>query len=250
MKTRIAGIIALTLMAQSVAAATHDPNVLTPFRADYSLMRNSLGLGISSFTLSRDTDTYSYKSAAHASGLASLFSSSTITQESRFTLVDGRPRAVSYRYADSGKPEDAELIRFDWDKGTATTEEDGRQKDRLLTPNTSDVQMIQLMLAADVSAGRAQRYYRLVDHGEITRYAAKALPDAPLTVGGKGYSTKVVQLYNAERGRTITVWLAPELHYLPVQIQQAQTDKATITLTLQKVAFETPMPAAATKSGK
>lgn len=247
MKAGIAGIMALILTASAAGAATYDPNVLTPFRADYSLMRNSLGLGISSFTLSRDAGVYSYKSVAHASGLAALFSSSTITQESRFTLMDGRPRAVSYRYDDSGKPEDAESIHFDWSNGSATTEEDGRQKDKLLTPNTSDVQMIQLMIAADVAAGRAQRSYRLLDHGEITRYTAKALPDAPLKVGGKSYSTKVVQLYNAERGRTITVWLAPELHYLPVQIQQAQSDKATITLTLQKAAFDAPAPAVATK---
>ncbi|HEX2668131.1 MAG TPA: DUF3108 domain-containing protein [Gammaproteobacteria bacterium] len=233
--------LSVTLLAMGLTAAgaaLADENVLTPFRADYSLQRNSLGLGTSSFTLSRDGDGYLYKSAAHASGLASLFSSSTITQESRFTLVDGRPRAASYRYEDSGKSQDAESIRFDWDKRSATTEENGQQKAKPLTPDTSDVQLIQLMLAADVAAGKVEDDYRLLDHGQITGYTAKPLPDAALKAAGKTYSTKVVQLNNAERGRTITVWLAPELHYLPVQIQQAQTGKATITLTLQKATFD------------
>jgi hypothetical protein len=231
------------LMAASVALADDGP--LTPFRADYALMRNSVGLGVSSFTLEREGASYVYKSSAHASGFISLFISSTITQTSKFELTAGRPRSISYSYSDTGKAADAETIQFDWDKRVATTEENAQKRDKPLTLNTCDVQLIQLMLASDLAAGKVAERYRLLDHGQITPYETHTQPDTQLKLGSKSYVTKVVELYSAERGRTITVWLAPALHYLPVQISQAQTDKATITLSLQAASFEAP--AAGTK---
>ena len=52
---------------------------------------------------------------------------------------------------------------------------------------------------------------------------------------------------NTDKGRTITVWMAPNLHFLPVQIQQVDK-KNTITLTLLHISYkDQTAPAAGTQ---
>ena len=45
--------------------------------------------------------------------------------------------------------------------------------------------------------------------------------------------------HNEKKNRTTTFWLAPKLDYLPVQMQQTEPGKATISLVLTEIKFDT-----------
>ncbi|HEY1991233.1 MAG TPA: DUF3108 domain-containing protein, partial [Gammaproteobacteria bacterium] len=144
---------------------------------------------------------------------------------------------------------DEETIQFDWTGKKAATSENNKQRSAPLSADSVDVQLVQLLVASDAAAGKLPESYQIVDHGEATTYTVKSLPDAKLRLQSGNFETKVVALSNAAKKRTITAWLAPSLHFLPVQIRQV--DRNTITLTMLHIGYNdeatAATPAAATK---
>ena len=45
--------------------------------------------------------------------------------------------------------------------------------------------------------------------------------------------------HDEKKNRTTTFWLAPKLGYLPVQMRQTEPGKATISLVLTEIKFDT-----------
>ena len=227
------------------AGAMADAGLLSPYTANYHLNRKGIGSANSTFTLTKQADGgYEYKSLLHPTGLASLVLGD-VTQTSDFQVVNGRPESTNYTYSEKGKHADEETIRFDWTKKSATSVEDDKQRKVAMTDNSVDVQLVQLLLASDMAAGKLPDGYQIVDHGESTTYLTKMLPEAKLRLQSGNFETKVVSLIDPAKHRTITAWMAPSLHYLPVQIRQVDT-KNTITLTMLHIAYsdETAVPAA------
>jgi hypothetical protein len=221
------------------AGAMADASLLSPYTANYHLDRKGIGSANSTFTLSKQADGgYQYQSVLHPTGIAALVLGD-VTQTSMFKAVNGRPQSSTYNYEEKGKHADSETIQFDWSTNKATSTENDKTRKAALSDNSVDVQLVQLLLATDAAAGKVPDSYEIVDHGEATTYSTKALPDAKLRLQSANYQTKVYALTDvtdASKKRTITVWMAPSLHFLPVQIQQVDK-KNTITLTLLHIAY-------------
>jgi len=234
----------LTVSLVMSASAMADASLLSPYSADYDLERKGIGSAKATFTLTKQADgSYEYKSVLHPTGIAALLLGD-VTQTSDFKLVNGRPQSSSYAYSEKGKHASEESIQFDWAGKSAATTEDGKQRKAALSADSVDVQLVQLLVASDLAAGKLPDSYQIVNHGEATTYTVKALPDAKLRLQAGNFQTKVVALTTADKKRTITAWMAPNLHFLPVQIRQV--DKNTITLTLLHIAYsDEGAPAAA-----
>lgn len=231
-------VLTAAVLMLGALAAHADGSELTPFHADYDLEREGIGSAHSVFTLEQGADgSYTYKSVMHATGIAAMFFSDVITETSTFTLDGGRPKAKSYSYSETGKHPSSQLVTFDWDKGYGITEEDGRSRKKKLEDGLCDVQLLQLQLAADVAADKLADSYRTLNDGEVVEYKAGKLPDAKVKAGDNTYDTRVVALHDAAKGRTITIWVSPALHYMPVQIRQEQAGKKAVTLTLEDISF-------------
>lgn len=233
-----------TLLTLCVAgAARGDDPVLVPYHADYSLALHGVSAGISRFSLVKAGDgRYTYSSSAHTTGLLGLIKPHyTVTQTSNFSLADGRPQALDYDYDQSdGSDKSTETIHFDWSQAYAQGLDDGRKHHYALSPGMSDVFLIQLVLASDAAKDKLAAQYVILDHSEASAYTLQKLPGEKVEVGGKDVDTVVLALHNAKKARTITVWLAPALHYLPVQIEQ---DKPAVSLTLNDISFDGSAPA-------
>ena len=242
---RTAGMIVAWLGLLPMTGARGDGGVLESYHADYSLARNSLTLGTARFSLEPDdTGSYLYESVSHATGLAALFASDVITQKSRFEVVGGQPRSLSYGYIQSGgRHEQSDETRFDWNKMLAHSEWDGHSRNSPLKAGVSDVFLIQLVLAVDASQGKLAKQYVLLNHGEATTYEPHMLDDQKIKVDGKVMDAKLLELRDPKKGRAISLWLAPALHYLPVQIRQSEPGKATFTLTMDDISFDAPAAA-------
>lgn len=227
------------------AGAMADSGPLSPYTANYDMERKGIGSAKGTFTLTKQADgSYEYKSVLHPTGLAALVAKD-ITQVSDFKVVNGRPQSSSYSYTWQGKPGDSESIQFDWAGKSAAMDEAGKKSKATLSADSVDVQLVQLLVATDAAAGKLPDSYQIIDKGDATVYTVKTLPDAKLRLQSGNFQTKVVTLTNPEKKRTITAWLAPNLHYLPVQVRQM--DKNTVTLTLLHISYSDEAPAAATK---
>src|SRR5690348_13754523 len=131
------------------AGAMADSGLLSPYSADYDMERKGIGSAKATFTLDKDADGgYVYKSVLHPTGIASLLLGD-VTQTSAFKLADGRPESVSYDYTEKSKHPNQESIQFDWTKKAASSTEDGKTRKAVLTDNSVDVQLVQLLLASD-----------------------------------------------------------------------------------------------------
>jgi hypothetical protein len=246
MNSRIAASLLLAGLMAAAAGAQAADSPLTPFHADFHLDRKGLGSGQLTFSLEKTADGYAYKSDLHPSGLAALVIRE-VTQVSSFRVVDGQLQAGTYDYKQTGGQTDSETIQFDWDKKVAVTDREGKpQQKKPITAGMSDIQLINLVVAADAAAGKLAPKYEYLDHSKVNTYSAKMLPDAKLTLGKTTYDTKVVQLTDTSGDGTATVWLAPVLHYLPVQIQNVDS-KSDITMTMQDITLGDGAAATGTK---
>jgi hypothetical protein len=229
-------------------AFANDPG-LPLYQASYSVAWGGVLAGRSEITLTRtDNGDYEYHSATGTAGLASLFSSKTITEDSRFELGSDGPRPERYSYVDAdGDDKEVEEIQFDWIKNSADTSERGRQHTTQLTAGVADRFLSQLSVSLDAAAGKLPAEYRILDHREIVSYATRSKPNASLkTEAGEFQELKVVELYNETSHRVLRFWLASQLHYLPVKIEQTDPHK-TLTLTLTAISFNPIVPAATSK---
>src|SRR6185312_9913932 len=183
------------------AAAMADAAQFSPYTANYDFERKGIGSGKSTFTLAKQADgSYAYKSVLHPTGIAGLVSKD-VTQTSDFKVVGGRPQSSSYSFSWDGKPDESETIKFDWAAKSAAMDQAGKKSKAKLSADSVDVQLVQLLVAADAAAGKLPDSYHVVDKGDDTTYTVKSLPDAKLRLQSGNYQTKVVTLTNAAKKR-------------------------------------------------
>lgn len=242
-------IVAAAFLAVSLPFyAQADTIGVTPYKATYqgSVSIGSLACQV---TLERNADgSYTFRSVSHAIGFAAMFAKDVITETSRFEVVDGRPRSLEYNYTRAGgKHDKSETIQFDWDKRTALTVENGQSKTTPLTPGVADRFLTQLILSLDAGSGKLQDEYKVLDHRDISRFTPPRPQDKSLSVPAGEFGTLMVERQDKGSKRVMDFWFAPQLHYLPVQIQQREPDADTYTLSLTSSSFDKASPAAASK---
>lgn len=229
--------------------AQADTTGITPYKATY---QGSVSVGslACQMGLERNADgSYTFQSVSHAIGFAAMFAKDVITETSHFEMVDGRPRPLEYSYTRAGgKHDKSETIRFDWNKRTALTVENGQSKTTPLAPGVADRFLTQLILSLDAGSGKLQDEYKVLDHRDITQFTPPKPQEKPLSVPAGRFDTLMVERQDKGSKRVMDFWFAPQLHYLPVQIQQREPDEDTYTLSLTSSSFDDAAPAAISKN--
>ena len=210
------------------------------YHATYSLERNDLHIGNAEFSVTRNANgSYAYQSVTQASGLLSLFLHTVITETSHFTVTNGQPRSLFYSYQETGDSDKSELIRFDWNKGLAYSDRNHDKQTLPLKPGTCDVLLAQLRIALSAAAGRLNNDFTVLDHGELQNYNLREVARARVDTGAGTFETVEVSRKDSKKNRITSFWLAPKLNYLPVQMRQTEPGKATISLVLTEIKFDT-----------
>ena len=228
------------LLFGSASQAQDNPAKVPIYQASYSVGLGSIKAGDARFTLKRDADgTYTYSSVTTAAGLVALFRSDVITETSHFRVIQDKLQSLHYTYDHSGNGKDEKQdIRFDWAQGIAHTTDDGRQKTLTVKPGTYDRLLAQLAISMDLAEGRDVETYPILLHGEINVYHMLRQDNTDLKTPAGYYETDVIARRDPHSDRVLTFWLAPKLDYLPVQIQQTEPGKATISLMLTGIKFD------------
>ena len=124
-------------------------------------------------------------------------------------------------------------LHFDWQHNTVTNTIDGDPWRMEIPPNAQDKLVYQLAIMYDLMNGKKDLDYKIADGGKLKDYAFEIQGEEVLnTALGR---LKTVRIQRIGDKRDTTVWCAPQLSYLPVRLEQQDTDGAELTMQLTSV---------------
>ena len=205
---------------------------MTPFTADYVVLRNGKELGQTTLALTRNTDdswTFSTRSKG-TSGLAKL-AGLDVNEESRLRLRNGILETTAYEYRQQtlGK-ERTRQIALDAANERVRVSYGDETHDYPLVPGLIDRQAITLALGIDLAEGVQALDYKVAGRERIddVHYARCGEPE--ITVPAGAYASTCVE--RVRDRRVSRSWFAESIGWLPVQIEQIEKKGDNVTLKL------------------
>lgn len=230
-RTRLVWLGCLLWCLSLMAAAAEIP----AFSAEYALKRNGVTLGTATRSLRPLKDNrYLYASVTYASGMIAWFVKDRIDESSTFVMQGDRIRPLEYIYNRHGGAKGRRVkLAFDWERGVVTNVIDGDPWRMEIPPDVHDKLGYQLAIMQDLQRGRKELQYSIADGGKLKTYAFQILGEEQ--VESPFGRLKTVKLRRTEDKRDTTVWCAPALHYLPVRLEQRETDGSQLSMHLISV---------------
>jgi hypothetical protein len=222
----------LALMTGVLAAGAHGATEgpLPMFNAEYSLKRNGITLGVSTRSLTTAKDgTYIYASTTRATGIIAWFVKDQIDEYSKWIFDNGQIRPLGYVYNRHGGDKTRHVkLKFDWQHLIVTNTIDGDPWRMEIPPNAQDKLVYQLSIMHDLAEGKRNLEYKIADGGKLKEYDFEIEGEETLnTPLGK---VKTVRIQRIGDRRDTTVWCAPQFNYLPMRLEQQDTDGSHLTM--------------------
>jgi hypothetical protein len=207
---------------------------LTPYTAVYDAKGSGVSASNQITLLPPDASgRLELRSVSKARGLSGLLKRDPIVEYTRFEEIDGKFLPVEYHYLfnNSGSKRNAWVI-FDRENLIAKSLYKTETVELDIRANHVDRLLEQLIFRTDILAGRVADKYATVERNTLREAVYEKLGTE--TIGTKAGSFETVK-YRRQRigsSRSVIIWFAPELEYLPVQMRHFNGDKATGTAIL------------------
>jgi hypothetical protein len=217
----------LCLTAVSSIADTFPPE----FTAEYTLYAEGIPL-IGGGKIGKGTRTltylpngqYEFKSFAKTTGLAAFFKKIRIEERSVFTRIEGKIRPLKYTYHQTGSQSRSHTVDYEWEEGIAKNTYKGEAQDFPLQEGILDKLLYQIVLMEELKQGKRELEYHVVGKNKIATYRP-TLKGWEFVETGEGKLSTLKYERESENGKRRTVlWCAPDLHYLPVQVEHIEKD--------------------------
>jgi hypothetical protein len=154
---------------------------------------------------------------------------------------NGKVIPLRYRYRLSGFliKDRKQSIDFDWKKGIATGEYRGKPFSLKLEEGALDPLGFQLQLRHDISAGKRDMAYRIIDGGDYDSDRFAVLDSESLnTPAGSIATVKAKKVRDADSKRKTLMWFAPDKNFLLVRLLQVEPDGSKYELNLKQADLE------------
>jgi len=236
----LAAVLAASLLFAAQPAAAQ---VLAPFDADYTVTRGSLTLGDGHFSLKswdNKDGCYVYHGEAKPRTLL-RFIVGDITDDSYFCT--GGTQGIQtqfYSHVEESDAEDTHTLKFDWKTKKVVYAGDKAKNGTLTLDLPEDaVDLHALHIAArlwleqmDDATQPAERVFAIVDENEIKHYTLATSPGSVIqTPIGNLDTVKIERIDDPDK--QFTLWAAPKLDFLPIQVESKKRDDPTIRLKIQ-----------------
>ena len=191
-----------------------------------------------SMTLKKeDGGLYSYELTTKPGGFWRIIIDGSIWQKSTF-ILEGNDvlRSQTYELIDTirSKPRKSRAS-FDWEDSLIT----GHYKDRAiklpLTGNIIDKVSLQIAIIMDIRRGIDQSEYYILDKDKIQVVQVNRNSSAIINVPFGKFEAIEINRSNPNSNRINTLWLAPELDYIPVKITQEEDGKIVFSASLSQL---------------
>lgn len=218
------------------AHATQPPEPPPAFEAEYSVHYGHMTVGVAHFSLRYPaSDRYEYRLALEPRGLVRVIMRGEVEEYSEGRVVDGRLKPEHYRYEQTGSRERLREVSFDYDDMTAVFDGDKRVSLGDEPGEVLDRIVPQVMLMVDLPTldGR-EITYRVADDDEISGYTMRLRGEDRVRVEAGRFDVKEVRRVRRDSDRSTRIWVAPELHHLPVKGEHESSGR-TFELRLRSV---------------
>ncbi len=230
--------IALLLFCQSLQAV----QLPDDFDAVYSIEKLGTSIAELKLSLRNKNNNISYESHTEARGVLALFSDERVDEISQLQWNEKLEHAClqNYQFIRKNKGKKNQQFSLSWDKQNNITVK-GIYAGKAFNLNESamiwDRLSVQLALAADLkSESKIQdKYiYNIIDKGKVAQYQFEYLKDEVMRVNDKQYNVIKIKRPHRSGTRTTYLWLARELDFLPVKIDQYRKGELHLSMTLNK----------------
>lgn len=242
-------VMAIGLLAGGISHAATDASEtgaaagFTPppaFSARYDLRRAGLTLGHAALRFRRPADArYLYRLSIRPNRLARLFYSSTVREMSVGRIRPDGFRPDMYRYTRSGGDDAREAeLRFDWEALSVVNDVAERPWRMDITKDTIDRVISPLQLMHDLAErpdAAATLVYRIADGGELKTYRLRVGEHTTVDTPAGRFDVLTIRRSNPDSARETTLWVAPALRYLAVQVEQREAGDRNFRMVLSEV---------------
>lgn len=215
--------------------AMPDKALTAEFEAVYKV-RASIASGDLSMSLTRGADgTYLFRTITRPKGLVRIFARGEIDESSTLRLSDGAVVPLDYTLRDTISDDHDADLRFDWVEGVVAGVDRNEDVRGDLQPGMLNRAALYLAIMHDLKSGRLPAEYILFDRGRAKAYQLENLGSEMIEVPfGRFEAVKLVR--NADdSSRSMYLWCAPELDFLPVRIELWKDDKRVSRADLKAV---------------
>lgn len=229
-------IIALLLLCSYSLSTFAAENFLPPFAANYKLYSRGFLIGEGSRRLYQQQDgKMVFEGKILPAGVAILFYDSKIEERSIFTLDNGKIRPLEYTLDRGPKKPKHVHLTFDWQNNIVKSVV-GKTWELPIQNGTLDDQLYQIVLMLDLQQGKRQLSYIVADDDKkIKIYTPTYVGKERVKTGIGELETLKYERLSSDKKRRTTLWCAPALHYLPVQVEHLEKGDV-MTMILQTVA--------------
>ena len=211
--------------------------VLPTYTATYQVEYKGRNAGLADFSVSYDAaqDVYTFRSSLKVKGLLRLIAPNAAVEHSVFVVRDGRIKPLEFRYEDgSRKGGNNYQAHFDWDSKKVVLE--GEQRIELdLASGTLDRGSLQVALMRDMAARAALGPYVLADNDSLKTFEYTLLGEERMQTSLGELEVLRYRQQRVGSSASTSLWVAPELKYLPVRIERQRGDETDTIFVLQSV---------------
>lgn len=210
---------------------------VSPFHGEYEVWRNGSKIGMAVMELSAlDDGRWHFNYAVHGTNGLAAIAAADVNEDSEFRWAAGRPELLRYDYKQSiaFSKKHRSLVRSA--DGLRIAADDGKKQAEIESePGVIDRNVLVLALAADMSGGAGEFRYRVADKRAISDQEYSRDGRETVSVPAGRYDAERMKRIRKNADRTTTSWLAPELGYLPVRMEQREPEGETIELRLTRL---------------
>lgn len=223
-------------------------NPPTPFTASYKLEKYNNIVAVMHLSLQRKDDQFIYTSESKPKGLLDLFSDDKIFEQStlQWNAEQQSLQLIDYQYKRAEKPKDNQHFTLAWNNPHSATCSGMARKQPFTLELTSpawDRLSVQLALMTDLSREEnpaADHRYSIIDNGQLSEYLFQTQTQETIKVGQQEYHTIKLKRPHDSGKRTTYLWLASELGYLPVRVEQHKKGELNFSMELTAPVKVTP----------
>ncbi|MFI4880004.1 MAG: DUF3108 domain-containing protein [Steroidobacterales bacterium] len=233
---RVVRCVAAVLMLGASNMAGADE--LKPFEASYAWLWHGLNVAVSTLTLEKTGDTWSYRSKSEPRGIGRAFSERP-TQASVLRVTDSGVQPLSYRASDgTASTRRAIDVKYDWDKGRLTGVYEDTPVDLPLKAGVQDDASAQVAMMVELLRGHTPDRFQLLNKNAVREYRYTREGEATLQTPLGSIATVIYKSERAGSPRVTRFWCAADRGYIPMRVEQTRGRDVEWTMEIRSLKRE------------
>ena len=230
----------LLFSAQLIAAS----RALPEFSASYAVQKYGIKLAEAHYQLSHTDAGYRFSHHTELTGFASMFSNDSVKAESLVDVIGDNLLLTKYSYVQTGRKKNRnEEFKILWNtyKNSLSGKITGVVRNKKINLKTNseiwEALSFQIPLMIEADQNIKEYPYKALLKGKINTYNFVLKSTGQINFAGKQYKTLELVRTDPDRDRALHIWLIPELHNIPVIIENYRDGEEHSRMQLENIKF-------------